>query len=171
VKRVVAMLHRLLEAGLARQRQPEGQKFMAVIELTAAGAAVMKGEAPPPLMLRDIAPSSSHSYSSTRANAKALAAQIDFDADPEVAARFARLRSLRTRLARERAVPPYVICHDSVLKLIAAAAPTSLEQLAQIKGMGPNKIAQFGDALLSALAERSSVTIADESQLAPDPFD
>src|SRR5688572_6817220 len=42
-KRVVAMLHRLLEAGLARQRDPEGTKFMPVVELTAAGVAVMKG--------------------------------------------------------------------------------------------------------------------------------
>src|SRR4029079_3453644 len=55
-KRVVAMLHRLLEAGLARQRDPEGLKFMPVIELPAAGIAVMRGQKPPPASLIDIIP-------------------------------------------------------------------------------------------------------------------
>ena len=44
IKRIVAMLHRLMEAGLARQRDPDGVKFRPVVELTAAGVAVMKGE-------------------------------------------------------------------------------------------------------------------------------
>ncbi len=45
VKRVIAMLHRLMEAGLARQRDPDGVKFRPVVELTASGVSVMKGEA------------------------------------------------------------------------------------------------------------------------------
>ena len=55
-KRIVAMLHRLMESGLARQRDPDGVKFRPVMELTAAGVAVMKGEVPPPATLADIAP-------------------------------------------------------------------------------------------------------------------
>ena len=46
-KRIIAMLHRLMEAGLARQRDPDGVKFRPVIELTAAGVEVMKGTVPP----------------------------------------------------------------------------------------------------------------------------
>src|SRR4029079_6990041 len=128
---VVAMLHRLLESGLARQRDPEGQKFMPVIELTAAGIAVMKGLAEPPLTLRDIVPrrTSREMGTNPRAlgtNPKALAAQIDFDADPEAAPRFQRLRLVRSRLAKELKLAPFMICHDSVLKLLAAAAPTTI---------------------------------------------
>ncbi|HEX2972991.1 MAG TPA: ATP-dependent DNA helicase RecQ, partial [Tepidisphaeraceae bacterium] len=54
VKRTVAMLHRLMEAGLAIQRDPDGTKFRPVIELTASGISVMKGEQPPPASLADL---------------------------------------------------------------------------------------------------------------------
>ena len=56
IKRIVAMLHRLMEAGLARQRDPEGMKFRPVVELTGAGIAVMKGEQLPPSTLADLLP-------------------------------------------------------------------------------------------------------------------
>src|SRR3954452_7300429 len=54
-KRIVAMLHRLIEAGLARQRDPD-RNFRPVVELTAAGVAVMKGEQAPPAPLIDLIP-------------------------------------------------------------------------------------------------------------------
>src|SRR5437660_3108002 len=56
VKRIIAMLHRLMEAGLARQKDPDGVKFRPVVELTAAGVAVMKGEQVPPNSLADLVP-------------------------------------------------------------------------------------------------------------------
>ena len=37
IKRIVAMLHRVLETGLARQRDPDGVKFRPVVDLTASG--------------------------------------------------------------------------------------------------------------------------------------
>src|SRR5258708_36629646 len=43
IKRIIAMLHRLMEAGLARQKDPDGVKFRPVVELTTAGVAVMEG--------------------------------------------------------------------------------------------------------------------------------
>ena len=45
IKRIIAMLHRVLESGLARQRDPDGIKFRPVVELTATGASVMCGGA------------------------------------------------------------------------------------------------------------------------------
>ena len=71
----------------------------------------------------------------------------------DVIARFERLRAMRTRLAREKEVPAYVICHDSVLKQIASRPPASLMELGRIRGMGPAKINQFGEAILTALRE------------------
>src|SRR5207244_3937380 len=58
IKRIVAMLHRLMESGLARQRDPDGVKFRPVIELTPAGVATMKAEQPPPASLEDLLPRS-----------------------------------------------------------------------------------------------------------------
>ena len=67
------------------------------------------------------------------------------EADPEL---LARLKGWRTEEARRRSVPPYVIFADRVLAAIAAVRPASLDQLALIKGIGPAKLASYGETLL-----------------------
>ena len=57
----------------------------------------------------------------------------------------------RLQLARDRQLPPYCICHDSTLKLIAKQAPMSIAGLEVIKGMGPYKIKQYGEAFIAAM--------------------
>jgi ATP-dependent DNA helicase RecQ len=150
IKRIIAMLHRTMEAGLARQRDPDGVKFRPVIELTAAGVAVMKGDAPPPASLIDLLP-----RAESRSDAAVARASDDDQefgqSDPETLARFARLRSARLELARRQQVPPYCICHDRTLKLIAREQPADEASLVQIKGMGPHKVRMYGQVLLSAL--------------------
>jgi ATP-dependent DNA helicase RecQ len=155
VKRIIAMLHRLMEAGLARQRDPDGIKFRPVIELTAAGLAVMKGAQPPPATLVDLAPtrSSASSSSHSRRGSKTAAADEDVQIDLEAQARFEKLRSVRLELARSKQLPPYVICHDKTLKTIASVAPQNLEAMQQIKGMGPYKIEAYGQAFLDVMLE------------------
>jgi len=58
---------------------------------------------------------------------------------------------VRLRLAREQEVPPYVICKDVTLKLIAQHAPADAASLEQVKGMGPYKVKTYGQAFLEAL--------------------
>lgn len=164
-KRIVAMLHRLLEAGLARQRDPEGTKFMPIVELTAAGIAVMKGEQAPPGMLVDIVPRTPREMGTNpRAlgtNPRATRAAEPPDeqfVDPLVIARFERLRATRTQLARERQLPAYCICHDSTLKSIAREAPQSISHLESVKGMGPHKVKMYGEQLLAAVRDESTTT-------------
>jgi ATP-dependent DNA helicase RecQ len=154
-KRVIAMLHRLIEAGLARQRDPD-RNFRPVVELTPAGVAVMKGEQPPPAPLIDLLPRSSRaSTTSPRVRSEKLGDNglEDEQLDPETLARFERLRTVRLDLARDRQLPPYCICHDRTLKLIARHAPRDSETLEQIKGMGPHKVRMYGDQFLKAVRE------------------
>lgn len=146
-KTVVGWLHRLLEAGLIRQVDPD-RTFRPVLELTESGAAVMKAQRPPPGMLADLLGSAR--TPKTRVKREAVAVQLDADA----LARFDRLRAARLDLARDRSVPPYVICHDSTLRLIAQQQPGSLDDLASVKGMGPMKIKLYGQAMLDALSAR-----------------
>jgi ATP-dependent DNA helicase RecQ len=155
VKQIVAMLHRLMEAGLARQRDPEGVKFRPVVELTAAGIEVMRGTQKPPTTLADLMPRARSAPRMSGAGSRAIKAMYEpvEELDVEAIARFERLRAMRTRLAREKEVPAYVICHDSVLKQIASRAPASLMELGRIRGMGPAKVNQFGEAILSAIRE------------------
>ncbi|MBV8781817.1 MAG: ATP-dependent DNA helicase RecQ, partial [Phycisphaerae bacterium] len=146
-KRIIAMLHRMMEAGLARQRDPD-RTFRPVVELTAAGVAVMKGTQPPPGTLADLVVARPATVSR-----KSAPPRDDFDEqiDPETADRFDRLRAARLELARERQLPPYCICHDSTLKQIARASPRDLASLEQVKGMGPMKVRMYGEKLLSAM--------------------
>lgn len=154
VKQIVAMLHRLMESGLAKQRDPDGVKFRPVVELTAAGVEVMKGDAKPPATLADLKPrprTAGRSYGGSNGRTvRAITEQVE-ELDGDAAIRFERLRAARTKLAREKGMPPYVICHDSTLRLIAARAPADTMALGRIKGMGPAKVNQYGEALLAAL--------------------
>ena len=75
----------------------------------------------------------------------------DYQPDEEAAERFNRLRVARAELAQLRQLPPYCICHDSTLKLIARYAPRDDAALEQIKGMGPHKVKLYGEALLGAV--------------------
>ncbi|MBI4883151.1 MAG: ATP-dependent DNA helicase UvrD2 [Actinobacteria bacterium] len=64
---------------------------------------------------------------------------------------FEELRNLRKQLAAGK--PAFTVLPDSVLHAIAAARPTSLDELAAIKGIGPAKLQQYGAAFLSAVAD------------------
>jgi ATP-dependent DNA helicase RecQ len=164
-KRVIAMVHRVIESGLARQRDVGTPgKPIYVVELTAAGIGVMKGEQPPPLSLADLVPSGPGTRASgtnpralgtnPRAQRKIMPSDDpEEQVSPETLERFERLRAARTELARDRQLPPYCICHDSTLKLIAKSVPDTLARLEQIKGMGPHKVRMYGERLLDALKQ------------------
>jgi len=76
---------------------------------------------------------------------------VEDNLSPEAQDRFERLRAVRAQLAKERDLPPYVICHDKTLKLIAQSMPADPDALEQVKGMGPHKVKMYGPALLEAL--------------------
>ncbi len=65
---------------------------------------------------------------------------------------YRELKSLRSRLAAEAQVPPYVICHDRTLAELAEKRPTSIDELHGISGLGQAKIERYGAALLEVVA-------------------
>ena len=146
-RRIVALLHRVMEAGLARQRDPDGVKFRPVVELTASGIAVMKGTAPVPGGLGDLMPGKSAPKGAVKEDNRQ---EINLDGD--AAARFEKLRAVRLRLAKEKQLPSYCICHDKTLKLIALENPADETELEGIKGMGAMKVRMYGKAMMEALA-------------------
>ena len=69
-----------------------------------------------------------------------------------VAAVIDALRAWRLEHARRRAVAPFVILHDRTLTAIATSLPRSIDQLHAVPGIGPGKLAAYGDALLALVA-------------------
>src|SRR5438128_433541 len=62
---------------------------------------------------------------------------------------FAALRALRTELAREGKVPPYVIFHDATLRELARALPHDERSFLAVKGAGPNRWQRYGERVLA----------------------
>lgn len=76
--------------------------------------------------------------------------------DEETDTLFEVLRELRTDLASEAGVPPYVIFSDSTLKEMSRIRPSSRLEMLQIKGVGQSKLDKYGEAFLSRIKNADS---------------
>jgi ATP-dependent DNA helicase RecQ len=63
------------------------------------------------------------------------------------------LRAKRQEIARTQNVPPYVIFHDSTLMAMIENRPISLDQLANLPGIGKRKLELYGKEFLEVLKE------------------
>lgn len=71
------------------------------------------------------------------------------DPDEEL---FERLRTWRSKVATAAGVPAYVVFTDATLTAIAEDRPSTLDGLANIPGIGPRKLTQYGEAALALVA-------------------
>ena len=109
------------------------------LRLTEASRAVLRGERR--LLLRKEAPARERERSPRSGVVVAPADQPLFGA----------LRDLRAQLAKQQNVPAYVIFHDSTLRNIAEHRPGTLDELAQVGGIGGTKLARYGEQVLEAI--------------------
>ena len=83
---------------------------------------------------------------------------------------FGRLQQLRTELARRSHVPVYVIFSNATLEELAARQPETMAQLLQIKGIGAQKAAKYGPAILETIARyRREQALPDAPQPESEP--
>lgn len=109
--------------------------------LTADTRAVFRGEREV-LLRRDRAAASLKKSRGDRS------ASLADDLDPEDRLLFERLRRLRTQIARDNQVPPYVVFPDATLAGIAKTRPVSQESLLSVSGVGQSKLERYGEAFL-----------------------
>ena len=114
------------------------------LSLTAAGRAVMTGRATDVALTRPEAP-----RPRGKRERAPKAAATSGTADP---ARIEALREWRRGEAARRAVPAYVVLHDSTLAELAAVRPATLDALAGIRGIGPSKLQAYGRELIAIFA-------------------
>jgi ATP-dependent DNA helicase RecQ len=65
---------------------------------------------------------------------------------------FERLRQLRTELAEEENVAPFVIFHDKTLKAIASHRPVTSAALLEVPGIGELKAERYGRRVLAVVS-------------------
>ena len=137
---VLALLRRLITAGLVDITTSE----YPMPYLTAAGAAVMKGEEP----VRVLPPPADVGRAKEKKTRARVQRELPENVDAEL---FERLRATRLDLAKAKGIPAYVVCHDRTLLEMAAFKPSSVEALSEIHGMGPARIASYGEPFLDAV--------------------
>jgi ATP-dependent DNA helicase RecQ len=65
---------------------------------------------------------------------------------------FEKLREWRAGVAKEQAVPAYIVFGDATLRGIALTKPSTLEELSVISGVGEKKLEAYGSQLLEVVA-------------------
>ena len=84
------------------------------------------------------------------------------DDEPYDEALFESLRQWRLKEARRRGVPAFIVFGNRTLKGIARSKPTTEDQLAAVSGVGPSKLADYGEAVVAIIrAHRRSGTDPD----------
>ena len=110
------------------------------LKLTEASRPVLRGEQP--VHLRKEAPKQ------TKKDARREKAAAMGD---EAQGLFTNLRAERARIAKAQGVPPYVVFHDSTLRAMAEARPSTLEEMSNLPGIGQAKLTRYGASFLAVL--------------------
>ena len=66
---------------------------------------------------------------------------------------FLALKALRRRIADARKMPAYIVFSDATLIAMAESKPMTVGELLAIPGVGPRKLAAYGEAFLALLRE------------------
>jgi len=116
-----------------------------VLKLTQKAWPLLKrNETPQTVMLRKLRKPSKAKKKKASASMQAL--------PPQDQPLFEALRALRTRLAKEQNVPPYVIFPDKTLTEMAIVKPATEGQMLDISGIGETKLSRYGKAFLNEIS-------------------
>ena len=130
--------------------QSEGE--FNTLGLTDSARAVLKGEVPIVLREHRETPKGSgrtRRPSSGGSSGRSTAAPIKLDADGDT--RFNALRAWRSEVAREHNLPAYIVFNDATLAQMAQQAPSTLDELSGISGVGAKKLEAYGREILRVL--------------------
>ena len=83
----------------------------------------------------------------------ARATRREAEVTTESEALFQALRKLRTKIAEEKHVPPYVVLTDAALRDMSAKRPHSREDMLLVSGVGEAKMKAYGERFLQEIAK------------------
>ena len=106
------------------------------------------GPAPAPAQTPQTVPARPASPSS-----RAQSPPIDEASEPEAAAAYERMRQWRWERSQADDVRPFMVLSNAVLRELARSRPTTEDALLAVPGIGPAKLAAYGEALKPLLAD------------------
>ena len=146
------MLRQVLVAGYLRK----DIETYGVIKLTPKGTDFIKN--PESFMMTE-----DHAYDeSADAVAVASGAKAGGGTDPKLVA---MLKDLRKKVGKRKGVPPYIVFQDPSLEDMAIKYPTSIEELANVFGVGEGKAKKYGREfieLITAYVEENDILKPDD---------
>jgi len=155
---VVQLIDALLITGLLEQVELE--PFRPVVQITDRGTEVMAGRAGESLNLalgdelwHKLDPNAAEI---DRTQRRAATGAGESAPDGQVVA---RLRQWRQQQARDEAVPAYQVLANATIEQLARARPGTLEALLEVKGIGPAKARQYGEAILQLVGSEPAESI------------
>ncbi len=145
----VPRIRAIIDELVYREFLTRAQGDYPTLALAGRGAVFMKGDKPFVMRVAKGRPRKPRPEGRTRG---ASAAELP-DLSPEQAELFEALRSLRTRLAREQQVPPYLIFNNATLEDMCRKRPTTPDELLEVSGVGTKKAERYGEAFLEVIAD------------------
>jgi ATP-dependent DNA helicase RecQ len=83
---------------------------------------------------------------------------------------FDHLRTIRREIADSKGIPPYLILTDATLRELARLRPISRSGLAKIRGIGEQRLGQFGELFRAAIEEKSAeLSLTTDIASSPSP--
>jgi ATP-dependent DNA helicase RecQ len=124
------------------------------LQLADSARAVLKGEVT--ILLREHRETPKGSGRTRRASGggsskSSGASALQVQLDPDGQARLDALKAWRSEVAREHNLPAYIVFHDATLAQMALQAPSTLDQLGGISGVGAKKLEAYGREILRVL--------------------
>ena len=110
------------------------------VRVTNVGRTLLRGETSPTLL---------QPSKSSRAQSASSDSESWEGVDREL---FDSLRQLRRELAAEHGVPAYIVFSDATLRDMARQQPTIAEKMLEVRGVGQQKLADYGQQFLECIA-------------------
>jgi ATP-dependent DNA helicase RecQ len=111
------------------------------VRVTDVGRTLLRGETSPTLL---------QPSKSSRAQSASSDSESWDGVDREL---FDSLRQLRRGLAAEHGVPAYIVFSDATLRDMARQQPTTAEKMLEVRGVGQQKLADYGQQFLECIAD------------------
>ena len=143
-----AMIYEGLQFGNVLERQLKNDRGVRGFELATFELArpVLRGEQA--VQMRQYQKPERQNRSKSRSTAKDY---VEAGMSPAEVALFEKLRWWRMEAARKHNVAAFVIFHDSTMREIAKARPTSLAELRGVSGVGEKKLESYGREIISLI--------------------